>query len=141
MAVREESIGARISQLRKDKGMIQKELAERLEVSQPVVSDYENDVIRLPADIVGKIAQVLEVTSYELLGLKRAAPKAGCCLASNSHACRKLAVCLCITQSITLPPASQPKQCQRFVLGETMQLAVSSPACHGQRQAGPCPTR
>ena len=77
VAEREESIGARISQLRKDKGMTQKELAERLQVSQPVVSDYENDVIRLPADIVGKIAQILEVTSDELLGLKREARSAG----------------------------------------------------------------
>jgi transcriptional regulator with XRE-family HTH domain len=77
VAEREESIGARISQLRKDKGMTQKELAERLEVSQPVVSDYENDVIRLPADIVGEIAQILEVTSDELLGLKREARSTG----------------------------------------------------------------
>jgi transcriptional regulator with XRE-family HTH domain len=77
VAEREESIGARISQLRKDKGMTQKELAERLEVSQPVVSDYENDVIRLPADIVGEIAQILEVTSDELLGLKREARGTG----------------------------------------------------------------
>ena len=30
-------------------------------------------MIRLPADIVGKIAQVLEVTSDELLGLRREA--------------------------------------------------------------------
>ena len=77
VAEREESIGARISQLRKDKGMTQKELAERLEVCQPVVSDYENDVIRLPADIVGEIAQILEVTSDELLGLKREARSTG----------------------------------------------------------------
>ncbi len=77
VAEREGSIGARISQLRKDKGMTQKELAERLEVSQPVVSDYENDVIRLPADIVGEIAQILEVTSDELLGLKREARSSG----------------------------------------------------------------
>jgi transcriptional regulator with XRE-family HTH domain len=77
VAERGESIGARISQLRKDKGMTQKELAERLEVTQPVVSDYENDVIRLPADIVGEIAQILEVTSDELLGLKREALSTG----------------------------------------------------------------
>jgi transcriptional regulator with XRE-family HTH domain len=77
VAEREESIGARISQLRKDKGMTQKELAERLEVSQPVVSDYENNVIRIPADIIGEIAQVLEVTSDELLGLKREARHTG----------------------------------------------------------------
>ena len=41
------SIGARIAQLRKERGLTQKELAERLAVTQPVVSDYENDVIRI----------------------------------------------------------------------------------------------
>jgi len=65
-----DSIGARIAQMRKDKGLTQKELAERLQVTQPVVSDYENDVIRIPADVIGKIAQLLEVTSDELLGLR-----------------------------------------------------------------------
>ena len=100
VAEREESIGARITQLRKDTGMTQKELAERLEVSQPVVSDYENDVIRLPADIVGKIAQVLEVTSYELLGLKRAAPATSrtagyraICATSRSTHCDRITPC------------------------------------------------
>jgi transcriptional regulator with XRE-family HTH domain len=77
VAERAESIGARISQLRKDKGLTQKELAERLQVSQPVVSDYENDVIRIPADVIGEIAQLLDVTSDELLGLKREARHAG----------------------------------------------------------------
>jgi transcriptional regulator with XRE-family HTH domain len=77
VAEREESIGASISQLRKDKRMTQRELAERLEVSQPVVSDHENDIIRLPADIVGEIAKILEVTSDELLGLKREARSTG----------------------------------------------------------------
>jgi transcriptional regulator with XRE-family HTH domain len=66
------SIGVRIAQMRRDKGLTQKELAERLEVTQPVVSDYENDVIRIPADVIGKIARVLEVTSDELLGLRSA---------------------------------------------------------------------
>ncbi|MGH8275619.1 MAG: helix-turn-helix domain-containing protein [Steroidobacteraceae bacterium] len=73
VAEKGDSIGARIAQLRKDKGLTQKELAERLKVTQPVVSDYENDVIRIPADVVGKIAGVLEVTSDELLGLGREA--------------------------------------------------------------------
>jgi transcriptional regulator with XRE-family HTH domain len=65
-----DSIGARIAQMRKDKGLTQKELAERLQVSQPVVSDYENDVIRIPADVIGRIAPMLDVTSDELLGLR-----------------------------------------------------------------------
>lgn len=65
-----DSIGTRIAQFRRDKGMTQKELAERLGVSQPVVSDYENDVIRLPADVVLQLAQILEVSTDEMLGLK-----------------------------------------------------------------------
>jgi transcriptional regulator with XRE-family HTH domain len=65
------SIGARIASLRKERGLTQKELAERLAVSQPVVSDYENDVIRIPADIVVAIARILAVGTDELLGVKR----------------------------------------------------------------------
>jgi transcriptional regulator with XRE-family HTH domain len=65
-----DSSGARIAQFRKDKGMTQKELAERLGVSQPVVSDYETGVIRLPADVVVEIAKILGVTTDEILGLK-----------------------------------------------------------------------
>ncbi|MFO1464932.1 MAG: helix-turn-helix transcriptional regulator [Steroidobacteraceae bacterium] len=64
-----ETLGAR---LRRDKGLTQSELAERLKVSQPVVSDYENDVIRLAADVVAQIAQLLDVSTDELLGIKAA---------------------------------------------------------------------
>lgn len=72
-----ETLGARITALRKDKGMTQRELAEQLSVSQPVVSDYENDVIRLPADTVVTLARVLGVTADELLGLKVGAASMG----------------------------------------------------------------
>lgn len=67
------SIGTRIALLRKERGLTQKELAERLAVSQPVVSDYEHDVIRIPADVAVAIARVLDVSTDELLGLKREA--------------------------------------------------------------------
>lgn len=69
-----DSIGARIAAFRKERGLTQKELAERLAVTQPVVSDYEHDVIRLPADVVVAIARVLDVSTDELLGLKREPP-------------------------------------------------------------------
>lgn len=65
-----ETLGVRIARLRREKGMTQIELAERLRVSQPVISDYENDVIRLPADTVAQIAEVLGASADELLGLK-----------------------------------------------------------------------
>ncbi len=63
-------IGERIARFRKDRGLTQKELADQLSVSQPVVSDYENDVIRIPADVVIQLADVLHVSADELLGLK-----------------------------------------------------------------------
>lgn len=65
-----DSIGARIAALRKERGLTQKELAERLAITQPVVSDYEHDVIRLPADVVVAIAKTLDVSTDALLGLK-----------------------------------------------------------------------
>lgn len=65
-----ETPGNRIARLRREKGMTQIELARRLQVSQPVVSDYENDVIRLPADVVVQIAEVLGASTDELLGMK-----------------------------------------------------------------------
>ena len=52
-----ETLGQRIARLRREKGLTQAEIAQRLQVSQPVISDYENDVIRLPADVVVQIAQ------------------------------------------------------------------------------------
>jgi hypothetical protein len=38
-------------------------------VSQPVISDYEKDVIRIPADVVIQLATVLKVSGDEILGL------------------------------------------------------------------------
>lgn len=72
-----ETLGARIARLRRDKGLTQVELAERLQVSQPVVSDYENDVIRLPADVLAQIARILATSTDELLGIKTTPAAAG----------------------------------------------------------------
>jgi transcriptional regulator with XRE-family HTH domain len=69
------SRGQRIARLRREKGLTQVELAQRLRVSQPVVSDYENDVIRLPADVVVQIAEILGASTDELLGMKQPAAR------------------------------------------------------------------
>jgi transcriptional regulator with XRE-family HTH domain len=68
-----ESIGSRIARLRKDKGMTQLELAERMGVSQPVISDYENDEIGLDSARIVQLAQILDVSGDEVLGLQKPA--------------------------------------------------------------------
>ena len=72
-ALAKETTGSRIARLRKDKGMTQSEIADALGVSQPVVSDYENDVIGLDGFRIVQLAQTLGVSTDEILGLGKAA--------------------------------------------------------------------
>lgn len=48
-------------------------------------------------------------------------------LSSRISACPKDSPNSCITKSITLPPAPQPKQCHPRLSGYTFKLAVRSP--------------
>ena len=57
----------RLSRLRKERGWTQVELAERVGLSQTLISDYERGRLRLNADIVVRLANALEVTADELL--------------------------------------------------------------------------
>lgn len=69
--IEQETMGGRIARLRRDKGMTQAELAELLGVSQPVISDYENDVIKLSGETVAQLAGLLGVSADEILGLEK----------------------------------------------------------------------
>jgi transcriptional regulator with XRE-family HTH domain len=73
----QDTLGRRIARLRRDRGLTQVELAERLGITQPAVSDYENDDTRLPADAVIQIAHILGVSADELLGLKESSSNPG----------------------------------------------------------------
>lgn len=64
-------IGARVAVLRKERGMTQVELAKRLGIPQPVLSRYERGKARLSAEMVLRIAEVLEVSTDMILGLTR----------------------------------------------------------------------
>lgn len=63
-------IGARLAELRKEKGITQGELAERLGVSQPMISDYERGELRLHGELIVELAKILGVSADELLGIK-----------------------------------------------------------------------
>jgi transcriptional regulator with XRE-family HTH domain len=64
-----ENIGQRIARLRKERGLTQKQLAEKVGIIQVLVSDYEKGKLRLHAEMVVRFAQALGVKTDELLGL------------------------------------------------------------------------
>jgi len=67
-----EAIGARLARIRKERGITQTELAERLGISQPIVSDYERGELRLHGELLLQLAQILDVSVDEILGLGEA---------------------------------------------------------------------
>lgn len=69
--------GQRLALLRKEKGITQKELAERLGVTQSMISDYENGVMRLHSELIAQLTTILGVSSDDLLGLKPETQNAG----------------------------------------------------------------
>lgn len=64
------SIGERLAAIRKERGITQVELAERLGVTQAAVSAYEIGKARLIAPMLLRIAQILGASTDEILGLK-----------------------------------------------------------------------
>ena len=66
-----ETIGERIAQLRIGKGYTQKELAERFGIIHTLVSDYETGKLRLYDEMVARFALALDVSTDEILGLKK----------------------------------------------------------------------
>lgn len=61
------TIGNRISHLRKEKGITQEDMAEKLGVTPQAVSKWENDISYPDILLLPKIAHMLEVTVDELL--------------------------------------------------------------------------
>lgn len=66
-----ETLGQRLTRLRKERGISQDELAAQLKISQASVSDYERDRLRLHADVIITVAKILQVTTDELLGQQK----------------------------------------------------------------------
>lgn len=68
----DETLGQRIARLRKARGLTQSQLAEAVEMTQTMISEYELDRRRLHAEMVTKVATALKVSTDELLGMKAA---------------------------------------------------------------------
>ena len=63
------NVGQRIMQVRKERGLTQKELAERIGIKRTLVTDYETGRLHLGDEMVTRFALALGVSSDLLLGL------------------------------------------------------------------------
>lgn len=64
------TMGEVISTLRKEKGMTQKELADKLNITDKAVSKWERDVSFPDTATIPKLAEILEVSVEELMNAK-----------------------------------------------------------------------
>ena len=66
----EKSMGEIISTLRKEKGMTQKELADRLHITDKAVSKWERGIACPDTQTIPKLAEILGVSVEDLLNAK-----------------------------------------------------------------------
>jgi transcriptional regulator with XRE-family HTH domain len=62
-----EAVGQRIARIRKERGLTQVELAEKIGTIQALISDYENDKLGLSAEMAVRFSLALDVSTDDLL--------------------------------------------------------------------------
>ena len=67
----DEDIGKQLSNIRKKAGLTQNQLAEKMGLTQSLVSSYERGVLRLNAEMILRFSGALEVSADEII-LKKA---------------------------------------------------------------------
>ena len=70
-----ETIGNRISKYRKEKGLTQEALAEKMGVSSQAVSKWENDISCPDISLLPQLCRILGISTDELLSGKRSEVK------------------------------------------------------------------
>jgi len=70
-ASKKPKLGGRIERARRALGITQKDLAERMGVSQSLVSRWERAEITPPGDVLAPLARALRVSVAYLLGSRR----------------------------------------------------------------------
>mgnify|MGYP002289893542 FL=1 len=63
------NFGENFKNIRKQCGLSQQEVADKLQIKQSSVSDWENDVSRTDYEKLIALAELYDVTLYELLGI------------------------------------------------------------------------
>lgn len=68
--VDEKTIGGRLRELRKHRGLTQLEVAQELGVKQALISQYEQGSVRIHGALIAGLAKILNATADEILGLE-----------------------------------------------------------------------
>ena len=63
------NFGENFKNIRKQCGLSQQEVADKLQIKQSSVNDWENDVSRPDYEKLIALAELYDVTLYELLGI------------------------------------------------------------------------
>ena len=64
------NFGENFKNIRKQCGLSQQEVADKLQIKQSSVSDWENDVSRPDYEKLIALSELYDVTLYELLGIE-----------------------------------------------------------------------
>jgi len=67
--------GARLAQLRQARGITQVQLAQAASTTQRAISYYENEAGYPPVDAIIRLAEALDVSADELLGMRDSKPR------------------------------------------------------------------
>lgn len=70
----DETLGRRLARLRKEKGYTQAEIADKMGITQKLVSDYELDKLKPHPEMTVRFAIAYSVTTDEILGLQATKP-------------------------------------------------------------------
>ena len=77
MSSKDNKLGDRIAELRKLKGISQQDVADKIKISRAQMNRYENQAVQPPADVLNKLAKVLDTTvDYIINGAIEAKAKA-----------------------------------------------------------------
>ena len=66
-----ESIGERLARFRKEQGYTQNELAEKIGITNNLVSEYERGRLKVSGEMVARFSIALDISTDEILGLKK----------------------------------------------------------------------
>ncbi|MBN2617539.1 MAG: helix-turn-helix transcriptional regulator [Spirochaetales bacterium] len=67
----DKTVGQRIAEIRKQRGLTQQDLAEKIGISRVTLADYERGRSRIYDEMIIRIAMALNITTDQLLGFEK----------------------------------------------------------------------